>query len=250
MSKIILLSLIGLGIVTSFSFIYSVKKEFKIVEYSEIEGSEQLESKMIDFKDFHSIEVSDQMRVILSQGDYSVEVLAEENLLDHVSVKNNDGFLEIRKHIDNSVKIKQNLPMVVKVSAPEYKSIKGRRQSEVIIDDSLEVERLTLNLSAQSNFKGELLVKELDLVMKQQSNASIYGSADVFRVSLSEQTGVRATSFKSKVVNVNLENQCEASLYAEVLISGFVRGNAGLLVEGGPEKRELEESKNSEVRFK
>jgi len=76
MSNLILLSLLSLGLVSSFSFIYSIKKEFKVVEYTEIEGSDELESRNLDIKGFHSISATDQMKVILEQGDFRVEVLA------------------------------------------------------------------------------------------------------------------------------------------------------------------------------
>ena len=59
MSNIIILSLLGLGLITSFSFIFAVKGELTYSESVKIEGSQNLANKAVEIGAFHSINVHD-----------------------------------------------------------------------------------------------------------------------------------------------------------------------------------------------
>jgi len=137
--------------------------------------------------------------------------------------------------------------MVVKVTAPTYKSIEGRRQSEIIVEGLLKIDMLSMSFRDQSKFNGQVEAEKVDIVLRQQSNVKIYGTTKDFDVELQDQSGLKGKSLQAAVVNIKMDNQTNASVFASKSIDGYVRGMASLSVEGEPAKSNLEKSKMAEI---
>ncbi|WP_235293083.1 GIN domain-containing protein [Portibacter lacus] len=243
MSNIIILSLISLGIVTSFSFIYSMKQEIKFVEFSEITGSENLTSKIIEVASFEGIMAHDQIQVVIQQGEAKVEISAEDNLLEFLKVENINGELKIFIDRENKPNVHSNFPMVVRISNPEFQSIRAFNQSEILIEGALKQDRISIEMSNQSNLRGRLEVDSIDLSLVQQSNAYVNGNCEVLNVELQDQSGIKAGSLNSKTINVQLSDQTDAKLNALNSISGSLRNNSTLNLENKPEDNSISKSR-------
>ncbi|WP_235295700.1 head GIN domain-containing protein [Portibacter marinus] len=247
MSNIIILSLLSLGLVTSFSFIYSVKQEIKFVEYIEIKGSENLISKTIEVADFHSLEASDQVKVIISQGPPSIEISAEDNLIEYLKVENKDGTLSIYREFANSQNIQQNLPMIVRISNLAYDKLVAKNQSEIIIEGNLNQPAIFLTLRDQSNVSGSIETSELEVVASQQSNASLFGNAKKLKLELEDQSNLRAYNLNVNQAEIQIRNQSEARLNVSDEITGLARGNAKVNIKGDPKIKQITKDENAKV---
>jgi len=247
MSNIIILSLLSLGLATSFSFIYSIKKEFYVVESTEIEGSSKLSSKSLDLESFHSIEVDDQMRVEIKQGGPSISISAEDNLLDKIKIENRDSVLFIYRDFEPGEQINQNLPMIVRLSNPELRSIVARRQSEVNFLSSFKQEMLYVRLSEQSNLNGSVEIGALTLEISQQARARLSGTANSIQANISDQSDLRCSRLEAASVEINARNQTNASIYAREIITGNLSGDARLNLKGSPKENQISKTSRARV---
>jgi len=246
MSNIIILSLLSLGLVTSFSFIYSVKQEIQFVEYSEIKGSENLTSAILELGEFTSIHASDQIKVVLSQGPPSIEKSAEDNLLDFLHVENQDGKLVIYRKFEKNVNLQQNLPMIVKVSNISFENIVARNQSEIIVNGVLNQPEINIELRDQGSVSGNFETSKLTLETSQQSNATLQGSAKNLILKLTDQSAIRAYGLNAEFAEIQLRNQAEAKINVSTSVSGQVSGIATLGIKGDPENK-VEKRENARI---
>lgn len=245
MSNIIIISLLSLGLVTSFSFIYSVKKEFRIIEFTDVVGSENLTTKNVEVGEFHSIEANDQIKVIISQGPPSVSISAEDNLIDLISVENKDGVLMIGKKGQMNVTVTQNLPMIVEVSNLSFQKLKSNNQSEIMIKGTLNQPEITLSLSNQSNIKGKFETSEMRVTTSQQSNLTLLGNSKRLLINMGDQSGLISSNLEADEVEVNMSNQSTAKIHAINSIIGSIRDNSVLTLKGNPEINQVERSRNA-----
>lgn len=246
MSNIIILSLLGLGIITSFSFIFAVKSELTFSESVKIEGSQNLANKAVEIGVFHSINVHDQIKIVLRQGESNVEITAEDNLIAMVVIENNDGILEVYK--ESKEPHSQNSPMIVNISNPEFQAIHAREQSDVYIEDGLILDKLEIEMRDQSSFNGKLEIGDLILKLSQQSNAQLRGNCNTIDFSGSDQSGVRASGFMIKEAKIGLSQQAEAKFDVTEAIDARINDNARLQIKNNPSKSKVRQSQ--QARFK
>ncbi len=241
MSNLILMSLIGLGIVTSFSFIYSVKKEFYIVDYSEIQeifGSENMTSKTFDYDSFSEINVHDQIKVIYTTGPYSVTAEAEDNIMDLIRIRKIGKGLDIV--LDNEQKqIRNHRPITIEVQAPKLSEINLNEQSEFYFRDKLVQNSLIVNLDHQANFNGVLELKTLVINTEDQSRMTVEGSAESLSLDCENQSSFMGKDFKSDRINISLTEQSSASISSDGKIEGSIRNTASLDIIGNADVSNL-----------
>lgn len=246
MSNIILLSLLSLGLITSLSFIYTVKGELIFSDDHKIEGSENLTTVTRQVEEFNSIEVYDQLKVVLKQGPRNIEVTAEDNLIEYVSVMNEDGNLVLSIEAPNE-RLNWNTPIIVNVTNPSLISIEARQQSEIQINNGFEQDNLVINLRDQSNINGQLTVESLTLKLTQQSGANIRGASGKFELELSDQSSIRAANFVVNDAKINMSQQTNARLNVVNSIKGELSQNAQLSYKGKPAKSNLRTSHQAKV---
>jgi hypothetical protein len=204
-------------------------------------------SKSLNLRDFSQVHVFDQMRVVLSQGDYSIEVLAEDNLLDLISVDKQGDVLRIERVANQGEKIQQNSPMIVKISAPNFSAVKGNHQSEIILEGLLKGASLDIELRQQSNFRGEVNMGDLNINCGQQSNASIEGVCELMQLVLFDQSSLQAGKLLVKTIEIEMNRQTQATLNPTELISGRLSDNSSLFLKGDVKENKVQVSRMAKM---
>lgn len=234
MSSIILMSLISLGIVTSFSFIYSVKKEFYIIEpgkVKEIQGSENISSKKFEINDFSNINVHSQIKVIYSVGDYKVSAKAEDNILDFISIRKAGNDLDIFLNKDDN-QIRNHRPIIVEIQSPEILEINLGEQSEFNSNQKLTQNKLTLSMEQQAIFNGLVELETLEINAEDQSRVNIEGNTKYLELDCENQSSFLGQNFQAEIVKINLSEQSSAQFVSEGKIEGSIRNTSSLDLNG------------------
>ena len=246
-SSIIILSLIGIGVITCLSFIYSVEKEFYIKEETTIEGSNNLVQKKIEVGDFHSVISKDQINVIIAQGEQDVEISAEDNLIDliEVDVKNNE--LHIYKRYKEEGSIQINQPLIVKVSNPIYNKLSAYNQSNISIRGKIESKELEINLRQQSGLDGEINAERLFVNSEQQTSFNLRGTAIEAEIVLNNNAVMDCGDLIIENLNIHMDDNTRGSVNVTQEISGNASENSDLKIKGNPPVNKLRVSGNADL---
>lgn len=233
MSNIILLSLIGIGMLTSFSFIYSAKQNFQVIPIVKIIGSSNVVNKSLNLEAFHSVEMDDIFTITMSSGPNKVEVQAEDNIMEFVSVQVQDGIIAISMDYPEHYQVKNIKPLIVTLQAPVFHKINVSGQSEVSLDGALVQDSITFNLEDQSIVKGEVRVKKLNISVLNQSSIHLSGMCESLSLEIEDQGKIAGESLLVDWADVNIDHQGYARLNVINQLSGEIYDASIIEVSGG-----------------
>lgn len=160
-----------------------------------------------NIKNFHAIHVATGIHLYLSQGnEEKIAVSADkpENI-QHIKTEISNGTLEI--YYDNGHKWfysdNNNRGLRVYVSYKMLDALKGSSGADIEVDGSLRSDKLDMEFSSGSMFKGEVQVGDLKLDQGSGSIVNISGSANSLVVKSSSGSICKGYSLQTQ--------QCEAS---------------------------------------
>ncbi len=183
---------------TGFSFDLGSKK-----------GSGQMATETRDLRDFESIDVSGVIQVEVTAGkDFTVEVEADDNLLQYVNTEVRRGKLIL----STEKRIKTGNPIRIRISAPNISDIEASGASKVSVVD-LSNSSLNLDVSGATKIS---LAGETKKLTVDASGASNIDASNL----RTENAAVDVSGASSADVNVTGELDAEASGASNVTYSG------------------------------
>lgn len=183
-----------------FNFSFNVRGE---------KGSGHMGSDRRDLRDFKSIDVGGVFHVeITAQKDFSVEVEADDNLLQYIKTDVRGGTLNIE--IDKKVSTKN--PMRIRISAPDIDALEVSRAANVTVNN-LKNTGISVDASGASNIKlaGETAKLTVD----------VSGATKVDAENLkAENAAVEASGASHIDVNVSGQLKADASGASKITYTG------------------------------
>lgn len=146
-------------------------------------GQVQTESRNVD--SFDEISVSAGIDVYFKEGNQSVEVTADENILEFIETKVKGNQLHIGRK--NNAKIKNATKMEVWVTAPELYSVSTSSGASFQAKD--EVSTTKMNLSASSGSDLMMNARASKMVIKCSSGADIDADIESDDIDVSVSSG-------------------------------------------------------------
>lgn len=190
-----------------------------------IKGSGKLETREIAVDPFDQLEVSGAFDVVVSVGgEQKVTVTFDDNLLDLLELRVDDGELELgwRKSCRPSRGSK------VAITVPDL------REVEVSGAGDLDVTGLKgIRFEAEVSGAGDL---------------TLAGSVEVFELELSGAGDVDAKKLEAQVVSAEISGAGSADVHASRRIEAEVSGAGDLTYRGDPQERDIDVSGAGSVR--
>ncbi|MEP6902814.1 MAG: head GIN domain-containing protein [Actinomycetota bacterium] len=198
--------IIGITFANFFSWGKTSAKIFNFsINFGGVQGSGNFQTEKRNLAYFKAIEVSGAIEVeVIAQKDFSVEVEADDNLLQYIKTEINGNTLEIK----TEKRFSSKNPIRVRISAPNIENLQGSGASKISLanlkNDSLRVDssgaskikvdgetkNLEVELSGASRFEAENLKTENATVDGSgASHASVFVSGDL-KVDLSGASNV------------------------------------------------------------
>ncbi len=185
-----------------------------------VDGSDELTEIQFDYKDFHSLDVSNSFKVeIIKSDDFKVFVTCNDNLEEHLDVKLNGNILSLGLTPGYYY---GNNTLSAKIYLPEVKKIKASGASVIKAQD-LKADNLEIDLSGASKFTSSVNVASLTVEGSGASVINIKGTAQDATVDLSG-----ASSFKGKemLVSNNLSVDCSGASSVKLTANGTIKADA------------------------
>ncbi len=202
--------IIGLVVSNLFSFGRVSDKFFNFsFNFKDVKGSGQTASEVRDLKGFKSIDVGGVFHVeITAQKEFSVEVEADNNLLQYIKTEVRGGKLNIE--IDKKVSTKN--PMLIRITAPDIDDLEVSGAANVTVND-LKNAGISVDSSGASKIKitGETAKLTID----------VSGATKIDAENLtSENATVDASGASQVSVNVTGQLKADASGASKIAYSG------------------------------
>lgn len=173
-------------------------------------GNGNVQSQARDLKGFKGIDVSGVFEVeIVAQKDFSVQVEADENLLEHIKTEVDGDVLEI----STSKRIKSSSGLKVRISAPDIEKLE--------ISGAAKVSLVDLKNSA------------LQLETSGASKINLAGETDKLVIDVSGASNVEAESLRSRAATIDASGASKVNVFATESIRSEASGASRITYTGG-----------------
>jgi hypothetical protein len=174
-------------------------------------GSGNVVSEERDIGDFDELKVSSGIDVIMRQGnDISLELEADDNLHEAIITEVVDHTLKIgtRKNI-RSARSKK-----VYLVYRELNSIRISSAGDVSGENTLETDRLSIDLSSAGDLVLDVEAETIDCDISSSGDAKLSGSTDILTASLSSAGDLHAYDLITRKAEVSCSSAGDARVYA------------------------------------
>lgn len=176
-----------------------------------------------DITGFTGIHASAGIDVVMTQGDYSVEVEADENLHEYIIVEKEGKML----HVGSERSIYKAKSKVVHISLPELTDVKISSAGDIDADGDFECEDLEINISSAGDLNMGVDADDIYLSISSSGDCDLWGKANSLDARLSSAGDLNAFDLEAKYVDVKVSSAGDASVNAskEIEMSASSAGN-------------------------
>lgn len=190
-------------------------------------GSGNITTESREVSDFKAIDVSGAFEVeIIVQKDFSIQVEADDNLLQFIKTEVSGDTLKI----SSEKSFKSNNPLKIRITAPDIDNLDLSGASKVNLVN-LNNDSLSLDSSGASKIK-------------------IEGTTKTFTVEMSGASKLDAENLKAENVSVDSSGASSASVFVTNELKANLSGATNVVYSGNPKNVEKKTSGASSVKEK
>ncbi len=179
-------------------------------EIGRTKGSGVMATETRDLKGFKAIDVSGVFQVeIVAQKDFSVQVEADDNLLQYIKTEVDDGVLEI----STTKRIKSHSGLKIRISAPDIEKIEASGVAKVNVSN---VKNAGLNVDTSGASKVELA-----------------GETDKLVIEVSGASKIEAENLKARAATVDASGASKINIFATESVRADASGASKITYTGG-----------------
>jgi len=195
-------------------------------------GSQSIDQR--NFSNFDGIEISGPYDVILTQGPtFAVEVRGDENLLNYVTIENENGTLDISTKRGFNLKPRAGLEVYVTAPAIESMTING--SGSIKASTKIKANNLKIRIGGS----GDVNLSNIDA---PRINSSVAGSGAVvlkgatenFEASIAGSGDVHAFGLMSENTAVEIAGSGNAEVFASKKLKVSIAGSGDVAYKGNP----------------
>ena len=190
---------------------------------SGVSGDGNVITEEIHVTGFSGIHASSGIDVNISQGDFYVELVADENLHEYITVEKEGQMLKI----GSERSIYRAKSRVVNVSLPELTKISISSAGDVKGVSDLTCEDLEIRISSAGDLDLVVDAADIDLSISSSGDCHLRGSANSLDAKLSSAGDLHAFDLVAEYVRVSVSSAGDARVWAnkEIEMSASSAGN-------------------------
>lgn len=209
-------------------------------------NNEKTENRKVD--GFDAIKVSTGIDLYLTMGETeSVEVIADDDIIDNIITEVKDGTLRIYMKKGNWFNWGGNKSRKAYVTVKELIAIDASSGSDVRTENTLKGESLKVKASSGSDVNIDVIYKNVWVDTSSGSDARLSGKAKTFEAEASSGSDIKAQKLESAICRVKASSGSDitvsvsSELYARASSGGDIR------YYGDPSVRDTDESSGGDV---
>jgi len=199
---------------------------------------------------FHAVEVGGGIDLYLSQGDETVVVSASETRYrDRIRTEVKNGVLKIWYDYKIGLRIETgNKKMKAYVSFKELDRVEGSGGSDVFVDGSITSNKLALDISGGSDFKGKVNAGDLKVDASGGSDVHISGEAKNLTLDASGGSDFKGYDLAVDVCNLQASGGSDIYITVNKEMTADASGGSDIFYKGSGLIREIKSSGSSDIK--
>lgn len=188
-----------------------------------IVGEGDVVTEVIAIDGFTGVHASSGIDVNITQGDFHVEVVADENLHEYITVEREGGDLRI----GSDRNIYRAKSKVVNVSLPEMTNIRISSAGDIEATNKFTCEELEIDISSAGDLSLEVEAEVIDVSISSSGDCDLWGRTVELDARLSSAGDLNAFDLEADYVKVRVSSAGDASVYAnkEIDMTASSAGN-------------------------
>ncbi|MET2984792.1 head GIN domain-containing protein [Aureibaculum conchae] len=184
------------------------------VETIGITVDDEVTTKSISLSDYSEIEISHDFNayVTFSDTEERIEIEANDKLHQHIIAKKSDNTLIIK--LKNNINIKGKETLNVYITTKSITSFSASADSKITLENPLVAEDVSIKLSADSDFSGEVNVEDMDLRGAADTRIDLFGTVKNLDANLSADS--KLLNYDLEVTNLKIKMAADCDAYLTV----------------------------------
>ena len=200
----------------------------------DIDGNGILKKETRSISDFKGVDVEGPFNVVLVQGNtFSVEIETDENLLQYIDLKNDNGKIVISEKDGYELNSKKGI--IVRIQMPTVNQVNvsgsGSVKSETILSN---IDAMEINIGGSGNITLELKSPKIDVGIGGSGKATLSGTTRNLDISIGGSGDCLAEELLSEECVVTIGGSGTARVYASTSLKGTIGGSGDIFYRGEP----------------
>ena len=196
-------------------------------------GSGNLETEQYTFANFTKIEISSAFEFEIEQSDsYSINVTADDNVIDNVQVLLDGQTLKIR--LVGTVPSLRLVTLRASVTMPELSGLTVSGASRGTVSGFSSTDDMDITVSGASRVTGDITMGDIGFDISGASTIQLEGSADNMIAAVSGASRLNLGDFVVNDVNINISGASTGTINLSGTLDANVSGASTLLYIGDP----------------
>ncbi len=142
-----------------------------------IRVSETISTREYDFQDISALEVATDFKayVTFSETEERVQIQANDNVFERINVRQQGGKLTVK--LDNNLSLRGKEVLNLYVTTRSISDFKASSDASIFLDSSLEAKNVSISLSSDAYFQGDVTSENFRLEASSDSEALLYVTA-------------------------------------------------------------------------
>jgi len=195
-------------------------------------GSGNLETEQYAFANFTRVEISSAFEFQIKQSSsYSINVTADDNVIDHVQISQDGQTLKIRV---GGVPSFRRLTLKASVTMPQLGGLTVSGASRGTVANFNSTEAVSIGVSGASRVTGDITAGNAEFEVSGASTIELEGSADNMVAVVSGASRFSLDDFTVNNANVNISGASTGTINLDGRLDANVSGASTLLYIGDP----------------
>jgi hypothetical protein len=195
-------------------------------------GSGNLETEEYTFANFTRVEISSAFEFQIRQSSsYSINVTADDNVIDHVQISQDGQTLKIRV---GGVPSFRRVTLKASVTMPQLGGLTVSGASRGTVANFNSTEAVSIAVSGASRVAGDITAGDIGFDVSGASTIELEGSADNMVAVVSGASRSSLDDFTVNNANVNIRGASTGTINLDGRLDANVSGASTLLYVGDP----------------
>jgi len=208
-------------------------------------GSGNLETEEYAFTDFTEVEIGSAFEFEIDQsGSYSINVTADDNVMDYVQVSQDGQTLKIRLRRFISI---GPVTLRASVTMPQLHGLTASGASRGTVSDFSSTEDLNITVSGASRVTGDIAAGNVDFGISGASTIQLEGSANDIDANVSGASHFNLEAFTVNNADVNFSGASSGTVNLNGRLDANLSGASTLWYIGEPTSTDINTSGGSTI---
>ncbi len=194
-------------------------------------GSGNIVSESRTVANFKAVKVSNSIDVDISEGNQSVIVEADDNLVKYIETIVDNGELKIR--LKGNVSF-NNFSAKVHITNPQYNALYASSSAEIESKSSItNPEKITLTANSSSKITVNIDAPNVDIDANSSADITVKGRTKALQVSGSSSGSIDANELHAETVNASASSSATIDVFASKKIDAKANSSGDITYTGG-----------------